>query len=190
MATGFIGRLGAKIIASTGDILGGRSQETGAVSLSKPDSAGQQLKRMPNSIDALNPRNRFVTTLAELPTVKGVPYHSIIGDRGKGGNLSHTKPVSTDGIVPYWSSHLDGATSEVIIPSHHWTNQHPMGIAEVRRILHQHVGKEMSRIGISPAPEDVQLAATGSPPFPDVRARIRPLRKVLPHRTARTASRW
>jgi hypothetical protein len=64
-----------------------------------------------------------------------------LGDRGKGGNLSHKSPVSTDGIVPYWSSHLDGAESELIIPSHHWTNQHPLGIAEVKRILLVHLGK-------------------------------------------------
>ena len=52
-----------------------------------------------------------------IPTTKGVPFNSIIGDRGKGGNLNHTKPVSNDGIVPYWSSHLDGAQSELIVPS-------------------------------------------------------------------------
>jgi len=96
---------------------------------------------MPNSIDLLDPKNRFVTTLAGLPLTAGIPYHSILGDRGKGGNLSHEPPMSTDGIVPYWSSHLDGARSELIIPSHHWTNQHPLGIAEVKRILLQHLGK-------------------------------------------------
>jgi hypothetical protein len=74
--------------------------------------------------------------------VKGIPYHSIIGDRGKGGNRDRTKPVSTDGIVPYWSSHQDGAVSEVIIPSGHWSNQHPAGIAEAKRILRQHIGKQ------------------------------------------------
>lgn len=141
MATGFVGRLGAKIIADTGDILGGHRQEAEAVALSKPDSAGKKLTRLPNSIDTLRPGNRFVTTIDRLPPAQGIPYHSIIGDRGKGGNHDHTKPVSTDGIVPYWSSHLEGATSEVIVPSGHWSNQHPQGIAEVRRILLQHLGQ-------------------------------------------------
>jgi hypothetical protein len=76
-----------------------------------------------------------------MPLVKGVPYHSILGDRGKGGNRNDTKPVSSDGIVPYWSSHLDGAESEIVIPSGHWTNQHPEGITEVNRILHLHLGR-------------------------------------------------
>jgi pimeloyl-ACP methyl ester carboxylesterase len=141
LATNFLGRLGAKIIASTADILGGKDEEVEAVSLSKSDSAGAQLKRMPNSIDALKPGNRFVTTMDELKPVKGVPYNSIIGDRGKGGNLDRTPPVSTDGIVPYWSSHLDGAESEVIVPSGHWSNQHPAAIAEIKRILYKHLGK-------------------------------------------------
>ena len=141
MAKNFFGRLGASIIGNTGDIVGGRNEGTEAASLSKADSIGQQLKRMPNSIDALKPNNRFVTLMDELPPVKGVPYHSIIGDRGKGGNRDKTPPISTDGIVPYWSSHLDGAASELIVPSGHWSNQNPEAIKEVRRILHLHIGR-------------------------------------------------
>jgi pimeloyl-ACP methyl ester carboxylesterase len=141
LATGFIGRLGARIIANTGDIIGGREEEADAVNMSKPDPEGMQLKKLPNSIDALKPGNRFVTTMDELPPRKGVPYHSIIGDRGKGGNLDRTKPMSTDGIVPYWSSHLEGAESELIVPSGHWSNQHPQAIKEVKRILLKHLRK-------------------------------------------------
>ena len=138
MATSFLGHVGSKLIGSPKNML---PSDTKALKLAKPNPTGEQLKKMPNSIDFLNPKNRFVTTLAELPLAKGVPYHSILGDRGKGGNLGHESPVSTDGIVPYWSSHLDGAQSELIIPSHHWTNQHPLGIAEVKRILLKHLGK-------------------------------------------------
>jgi hypothetical protein len=38
-------------------------------------------------------------------------HHSIIGDRGKGDT-----PNSSDGVVPYWSSHLATAKSEKIVP--------------------------------------------------------------------------
>lgn len=136
VATDFLGRLGSRIIGSPTDLL---PNDPEVLTLAKPNSTGDNLKRMPNSIDFLVPENRFVRTLAGIPTAPGIPYHSIIGDRGKGGNPDHVKPVSTDGIVPYWSSHLDGAKSELIIPSHHWTNQHPQGIAEVDRILHEHL---------------------------------------------------
>ena len=139
LATGFMGKLGSKLIGAPKDMLDG---DTSALAAVKPTSTGARLKRMPNSVDFLNPENRFVKNLNKLPLAKGIPYHSILGDRGLGGNLNRTKPVSSDGIVPYWSSHLDGAQSEVIIPSGHWTNQHPQGIAEVRRILYLHLGKK------------------------------------------------
>jgi hypothetical protein len=61
---------------------------------------------------------------------RSVPYHSIIGDRGKGNS-----PNSTDGVVAYWSSHLEGAASEKVVPSGHGANENPEGIAEIRRIL-------------------------------------------------------
>ena len=92
----------------------------------------------PNSIETLRPDDRFIQTINPLPTVPGVPYHSIMGDRGKGGHKDHTKPMSTDSFVPYWSSHLDGAQSELIVPSKHSAHQNAKAIEEVRRILREH----------------------------------------------------
>jgi hypothetical protein len=40
--------------------------------------------------------------------------------------------------VPYWSSHLDGAQSELIVPSDHRAQRNPEAIAEVDRILKLH----------------------------------------------------
>jgi hypothetical protein len=57
-----------------------------------------------------------------------------MGDRGRGDT-----PNSSDGVVAYWSSHLDGAVSEKIVPSGHSAHQNPEGIEEVRRILHIHL---------------------------------------------------
>lgn len=141
-ATNFSGRLLASVIKQSRTILGQPDQEAEAIHLSKPDFAGEQLKRLPNSLDALDPKNRFVVTIDKIPPVKTIPFHSLIGDRGKGGNLDHTKPVSFDGLVPYWSSHLDGAVSELVIPSGHWAHQHPQGYAEINRILHYHLSKK------------------------------------------------
>ena len=138
MATNFLGRLGSKLIGGPADMVGG---DTSILTLAKPKTDGTSATKMPNSVDFLNPQNRFVTTLAGLPLAAGIPYHSILGDRGKGGNRDKTPPVSTDGIVPYWSSHLDGAQSELIIPCDHWTNRDPLGIAEVKRILYLHIGR-------------------------------------------------
>jgi len=96
---------------------------------------------MPSSIDAPDPKNRFFTTVNTIPLAKGIPYHSIIGDRGKSGHRNQTKPQSTGGIVPYWSSHIEGAESELIVAHGHWTNQNPKAIAEVNRILRLHLEK-------------------------------------------------
>jgi len=41
----------------------------------------------------------------------------------------------SDGIVPYWSSHMDTATSELVVHSDHSAHQNPQAIAEVKRIL-------------------------------------------------------
>ena len=70
---------------------------------------------------------------------KGIPYHSIIGDRGRGDT-----PHSSDGVVPYWSSHLEGAKSEKIVPSDHGANQNAEGITEVIRILKEHSQRQGS----------------------------------------------
>lgn len=97
------------------------------------DPTSQQLKRIPTSIDTLSPNNRFVKEINKFPTTPGIPFHTIEGDRGRGD-----APNSSDGVVPYWSSHLKGATSELIVPSNHGAPRNPQAIAEVRRILHLH----------------------------------------------------
>ena len=63
-----------------------------------------------------------------------IPYHSIIGVR-----KSDTGPGSSDGIVPYESSHLDIAVTETLVPSGHSAHMHPLAIAEVKRILSKHL---------------------------------------------------
>jgi hypothetical protein len=103
------------------------------------DPAARTLNRMPNSVDTLEPNDRFVLAVNKLPVAPGVPYHSIIGDRGHGDT-----PNSSDGVVPYWSSHLDGAESEKIVPSNHSAPRNPEAIAEVIRILKERSGKRSS----------------------------------------------
>jgi hypothetical protein len=66
----------------------------------------------------------------KLPITPGIPYHSIVGDRGRGDT-----PKSSDGVVAYWSSHLDGAQSEFIAPCNHSSPLNPQAMAEVHRIL-------------------------------------------------------
>jgi pimeloyl-ACP methyl ester carboxylesterase len=94
------------------------------------DPAAQHLNRIPTCVETLAPDDPIVLALSKLPVSPTIPFHTIEGDRGRGD-----APNSNDGMVAYWSSHLDGATSEVVIPSGHAAQVHPAGIAEVRRIL-------------------------------------------------------
>ena len=86
--------------------------------------------RRANSVDSLSPNSRFLHAMNEIPMTPGVPYNTIIGDRGRGDS-----PNSSDGVVPYWSSHMKGAQTEHIVPSGHSAHQDPRAIAEVLRIL-------------------------------------------------------
>ncbi len=95
----------------------------------------EYLQEDPTSIKALSPRNPFLQVLAEIAIDRGVPFHSIIGDRGLGNGVQ-----GSDGVVPYTSAHLEGAESEVIVPTDHsGAHTHPLAVREVRRILHLHL---------------------------------------------------
>ncbi|MEP6669346.1 MAG: alpha/beta fold hydrolase [Chthoniobacter sp.] len=137
MATGWFGRLASSLIHAPTTILKAGPE---ALKLMSADTSSLQLKRMPNSVDTLAPNSRFVKNINAIPITPGIPYHSIIGDRGKGGNKDKTPPVSSDGIVPYWSSHLDGAQSELVVPSSHSAHQNHQAMVEVQRILRLHGG--------------------------------------------------
>jgi hypothetical protein len=90
-------------------------------------------KRLPNSVWGLRPTNPAFPVVNAPPIT--VPYHSIIGDRGKGDC-----PNCTDGVVAYWSSHLNGAKSERIVPGPHGSCELPETIDELDRILRLNLG--------------------------------------------------
>jgi len=127
LASGGIGRIGAALVRTPRLFT---SVYTSTKPLLVSDPAARTLKRMPNSVDTLEPNDRFVQAVDKLPITRGIPYHSIMGDRGRGNT-----PNSSDGVVPYWSSHLDGAQSELIVDSGHDAETNPEAIKEVGRIL-------------------------------------------------------
>jgi hypothetical protein len=100
---------------------------------------------IPTSIDLLAPNSPALELLAVRSAAEGVHYHSIIGvlpDEGflidalLPGGLSSK---GTDGVVPYASAHLDGVSSELVVPADHsHVHRHPKAVDEVRRILLDH----------------------------------------------------
>ena len=129
MASGGLGKFAISLINLPGQL-------TAVIKDALSDAELVQLtgsKRLPNSVWGLKPSNPALPVLNGAPIT--VPYYSIIGDRGKGNS-----PHSTDGVVAYWSSHLDGAKSELIVPGPHGSCALPQTIAELDRILRLNLG--------------------------------------------------
>ena len=87
----------------------------------------------------LDPDSLFIRSLADSPMKKGLVFHSIIGD-----NEQADHPGGTDGVVPYSSSHLDNAESEVVVRSWHSIHRSPAAMRELPRILRLHL-RELDR---------------------------------------------
>ncbi|MEI6033526.1 MAG: alpha/beta fold hydrolase [Verrucomicrobiae bacterium] len=138
MAKSSLGRIGSMLVKTPTSLLRASGD---LVKTATFQSDELKLKRMPNSVDTLAPNNRFVKAINTVPVTPGIPYHVISGDRGVGGNKDRTKPVCSDGIVPYWSSHMPGAQSELVVPSDHGAHQNAQAIKEVRRILRLHAAQ-------------------------------------------------
>jgi pimeloyl-ACP methyl ester carboxylesterase len=125
MAINNIGRIGISLIALPFNVA---KTMTDALTSNEIAQLTGSSKRLPTSISGLRPSNPSFPIVNSPPIT--VPYHSIIGDRGKGGGQN-----STDGVVAYWSSHLDGAKSEKIVPGPHGSTALPETITELDRIL-------------------------------------------------------
>lgn len=140
-ANGWIGRLGSKLAKVPLNLLTLQLPEV-RQSLT---SFGRELTGGENGIDGvarLKTDDPLLAFTLQQPVAYGTPVHSIVGDRGKGGGRNRgDDPESSDGVVPYWSSHLDGAVSEKIVPSNHSAHVNPEAIEELKRILHLHLSR-------------------------------------------------
>ena len=87
-------------------------------------------ERQPSSIDLLSPESPETIALGQLKVAPWIPFHLIIGIR-HGSNVRR----SSDGIVAYSSSYLDGAESELDVQTGHTVTHSPKTEEEVLRIL-------------------------------------------------------
>jgi pimeloyl-ACP methyl ester carboxylesterase len=81
-----------------------------------------------SAVHTLSPNDPALHAIVDLPI--DVPFHSIIGQHNAGAI-----ETSTDGVVPYTSSHLEGDASEFIVQSGHNVCENPNAQHEVIRIL-------------------------------------------------------
>jgi pimeloyl-ACP methyl ester carboxylesterase len=172
LATSWIGSLGVGLVRLPGNLLTGAE---GSIMTTLRVTAG--LRHLPTGINGLSPRSPVLKTLDTLPIT--APYHSIIGDRGRGDS-----PNSSDGVVPYWSSHLDGAQSELIVPGPHGSYALPQTVAELKRILRLELSsREKASHKATKAQRKGKLAKNdcdASPAFSFPSIRSQPLEILVP----------
>ena len=95
---------------------------------------GENASKAFTGLNDLDPDSSFIQALGSSRIKEGVIYHSIIGDRERADHAG-----GSDGVVPYSSSHLDGAASEVIVRSGHSVHRSPAAMRELLRILRLHL---------------------------------------------------
>ncbi len=91
-------------------------------------------ENLPTSLTSMTPGSASQKWVSSLPFGKEVHVHSIVATRsGRAG------PGESDGVVAWESAHLAQAESEIVVASGHSAQGHPEVIAEVRRILLEHL---------------------------------------------------
>ena len=93
------------------------------------------LRENPTSVSELAEGHPLLAALCDLGIDSSVRSHSIIAELRDPLNAG-----ATDGIVPYSSSHLECAGSELLVHGSHICLSHPAVIQETRRILREHAG--------------------------------------------------
>jgi triacylglycerol esterase/lipase EstA (alpha/beta hydrolase family) len=137
LARSVVGKVGSNLI---GDV-DRHTELLNRLIKENPDSFDRRrFRRMPTSIETLEPPGREANVLSALLAMEPAPdvtFHSIIGSNRPG-------PVdtTTDGVVPYRSARFDGVKSELVVRSNHGVQRDPEAILEVRRVLREHIGSE------------------------------------------------
>jgi pimeloyl-ACP methyl ester carboxylesterase len=96
----------------------------------------RQFRRLPTSIDTLEPDAPVLLALLGMKPRDGVKFNSIIGQYRPG-----PPETSSDGVVAYRSSHIDGVVRELVVRSDHGVQKDGDAIREVRRILLEHLAE-------------------------------------------------
>ena len=103
--------------------------------IDKKEGRKKHMDKLDNGIANLATDSLFTLALNESTWDPAVHVHSLIGDHDRAGSTN-----GTDKVVAYWSSHVEGVDSELIVQSDHLTlHKKTPAISEVRRILMEHL---------------------------------------------------
>jgi pimeloyl-ACP methyl ester carboxylesterase len=121
MAHALIGRAAAHLVQLPTSMLQTLGSVADALATELPMQADVLRHRQLSSVAYLSDEDRYLRATSTLPIAAGVTYHSIVG--------------SQDEVVPYASSHLDGAASEQVVTSGHSVQRTAAAILAIRTIL-------------------------------------------------------
>lgn len=148
-ASGPIGRIGSSLISTPDEY----SDLLSRLVRDNPDAFNtRKVRRLPTSIETLEPDSPILLALMEMRARAGVQFHSIIGAK-----YPDARSKTTDGVVSYRSSHFPNVVSEKMVNCDHGVQKNPLAILEVQRILREH-------LAASAQPVPAQLAARPAGP--------------------------
>lgn len=132
LATSFIGRCAQRLIRLPSTIINVSHELIQLDTRALTDEAISNFENLSfTSVHNLSLNAPTLLALNQLPVAPWVHQHSIIGV------LNRRKPLekTSDGVVPYPSSHLDNVESEFIVRSYHGAYKKPETVQELIRIL-------------------------------------------------------
>ncbi len=131
LASGLLGDLGRLLLRMPSTVVGTLQ---GILKQNIAALATKDRLRPSSSLDSLTPHSPVIAAVNDMTMRPGVRLYSILGDRGRTG----PRERSSDGVVPYKSSHLPEVESEIMVPAGHTgTLSRPETAAEVIRISAQ-----------------------------------------------------
>ena len=129
----------ARLISVPGDVT---TAVTDLATADREAFAIRGIRGAPTAVDNMTPGNPFVKKLAQLPIAPGVVAHSIISV-----DADPPPQGKNDGVVDYDSAHIEGVESELVVRSPHSCQSNPHTMAEVRRILLEHLAETPADTG-------------------------------------------
>ena len=116
MASNWIGKIATRLVRPPKNLVMIGADVATAATETKSE---YHLRRMPNDIDTLSPKNRFVVAINKRPLTR---HHPVSPDHRRSWNR-HSRN-SSDGVVAYWTRILTTRVRK-IVPSGHGTHQNP-----------------------------------------------------------------
>ena len=131
VAGNWLGSIGSWLVAVP------KKVARGAERLAKLALGGAKIdaEKFSTAVDDMAPGSPFLTALEASPTSPSIPTHSIIAVDGEGPPWDECD----DGVVMYSAAHMTWTSSEVVVKSPHSCQGHPAVVAEIRRILREHL---------------------------------------------------